>query len=42
MIGAGWHMHLDILVAQVSGARAPSFWSGWVQLRSDYERRIAA
>jgi uncharacterized protein YndB with AHSA1/START domain len=42
MIGAGWHMHLDILVARVSGARAPSFWSGWVQLRSDYERRIAA
>ncbi len=42
MVGAGWHMHLDILVARASGASAPSFWSGWVQLRRDYEQRVAA
>lgn len=42
MVGAGWHMHLDILVARASGTRAPSFWSGWVQLRSQYERRVSA
>lgn len=42
MVGAGWHMHLDILVARATGASAPSFWSGWLQLRSAYERRVAA
>jgi len=42
MVGAGWHMHLDILAARVAGASSPSFWSGWLQLRSDYERRVAA
>jgi len=41
-VGAGWHMHLDILGARARGASAPSFWSGWVKLRSDYERRVAA
>ncbi len=41
MVGAGWHTHLDILVARASGTTAPSFWSGWVQLRSQYERRVA-
>ena len=42
MVGAGWHMHLDILTARATGAPAPSFWSGWLQLRSDYEPRVAA
>jgi uncharacterized protein YndB with AHSA1/START domain len=42
MVGAGWHMHLDILVARARDAQAPSFWSGWVQLRADYDRRVAA
>ena len=42
MVGAGWHMHLNILAARATGASAPSFWSGWLQLRSDYERRVAA
>lgn len=42
MIGAGWHMHLDILAARATGSSAPSFWNGWLQLRSDYERRVAA
>ncbi len=40
MIAAGWHMHLDILVARVSGAQASSFWSGWVRLRDAYEQRL--
>lgn len=42
MVGAGWHMHLDILLAQVAGAPAPSFWHGWVRLRAEYEQRIPA
>lgn len=41
-VGAGWHMHLDILVARATGAPPPSFWSGWLRLRHDYERRLAA
>jgi uncharacterized protein YndB with AHSA1/START domain len=42
MVGAGWHMHLDILQARAEGRTPPSFWRGWVRLRSEYERRLAA
>jgi uncharacterized protein YndB with AHSA1/START domain len=42
MVGAGWHMHLDILQARVEGSTPASFWSGWVRLRGEYERRLAA
>lgn len=41
MIAAGWHMHLDILLARVAGTDPASFWSGWAQLRNDYEQRLA-
>ncbi len=40
MIAAGWHMHLDILTAQVQEIPAGSFWSGWATLRSVYETRL--
>jgi uncharacterized protein YndB with AHSA1/START domain len=36
----GWHMHLDILVAELSGARPPSFWSGWKRLGDAYDGRF--
>ena len=36
MIAGGWHMHLDILVAVVSGTQPPSFWSGWTELQAIY------
>jgi uncharacterized protein YndB with AHSA1/START domain len=42
MVGAGWHMHLDILVARVTGAEPEPFWSGWSRLRSEYEGRVPA
>lgn len=42
MVGAGWHMHLDILVARVTGGTPEPFWDGWSRLRPDYERRIPA
>lgn len=42
MVGAGWHAHLDILVARVGGTVAPSFWSSWLALRRAYEGRIPA
>ncbi len=36
----GWHMHLDILVAALSGTRPPSFWSGWTRLQDVYDGRL--
>jgi len=41
-ICAGWHMHLDLLVAQITGAKAEPFWDGWSRLKKEYERRIPA
>jgi uncharacterized protein YndB with AHSA1/START domain len=43
MVGAGWHAHLDILVARVSGKTpAVPFWDGWVKLKQEYETRLPA
>lgn len=38
MVGAGWHMHLDLLVALFTGTKPPPFWDGWASLKQDYER----
>lgn len=42
MIGAGWHMHLDVLRARIAGAKPEPFWDGWLRLRDEYERRVPA
>jgi uncharacterized protein YndB with AHSA1/START domain len=42
MVGAGWHMHLDILVARVTGQEPAPFWDGWSRLRTEYDRRLPA
>ncbi|CDZ46609.1 SRPBCC family protein [Neorhizobium galegae] len=42
MVGAGWHMHLDILVARATGAKPEPFWEGWSRLKEEYDRRIPA
>jgi uncharacterized protein YndB with AHSA1/START domain len=42
MIGAGWHMHLDILAARASGTQPESFWQGWSRVKQEYERIIPA
>lgn len=42
MIGAGWHMHLDILVARARGEEPGPFWDGWLRLRQDYDGRLPA
>ncbi len=42
MVGAGWHMHLDILQALCDGTRPGSFWSGWKRLKAEYEQRLSA
>ncbi len=42
LVGPGWHMHLDILQARAEGRTPGSFWSGWLRLRAEYERRLPA
>lgn len=42
-VSAGWHMHLDILVARVSGKEDPApFWDGWSRLKQEYDPRLPA
>jgi uncharacterized protein YndB with AHSA1/START domain len=40
MVGAGWHMHLDILEACASGRKPDPFWDGWIRLRDEYDQRL--
>lgn len=40
MVAAGWHTHLDILVANTAGGSAPSFWGEWLRLRGEYAARL--
>jgi len=42
MIGAGWHQHLDTLVARATGEKPEPFWEGWTRLRGEYDRLIPA
>jgi uncharacterized protein YndB with AHSA1/START domain len=41
-VSAGWHMHLDVLVARASGNEPASFWEGWSKLQQEYDRRLPA
>jgi uncharacterized protein YndB with AHSA1/START domain len=41
-VSAGWHAHLDILVARISGEEPAPFWDDWACLRTEYDRRIPA
>lgn len=41
-VSAGWHMHLDVLVARASGNEPPPFWEGWSRLHEQYGRRLPA
>lgn len=40
MVGAGWHMHLDVLVARLDGKEPEPFWDGWIRLHAEYEGRL--
>jgi uncharacterized protein YndB with AHSA1/START domain len=40
MVGAGWHMHLDVLVASLSGTQTEPYWDGWVRLKSEYDQLL--
>jgi uncharacterized protein YndB with AHSA1/START domain len=41
-VAAGWHAHLDILVARASGKEPAPFWGNWTHLHKDYDRQIPA
>ena len=41
-VSAGWHMHLDILVARANGRKPAPFWDGWSRLKKEYYRRLPA
>lgn len=41
-VGAGWHMHLDVLVARANGEEPESFWEGWSRLHKEYDQRLPA
>ena len=41
-VSAGWHSHLDLLVARACGTELPPFWANWLRLREEYDRRLPA
>lgn len=41
VIAAGWHVHLDIMIAELSELEAPSFWSTWASLKTEYGKRLS-
>lgn len=40
MVSAGWHAHLDVLVARMEGTEPALFWEAWLKLKEDYAARI--
>ncbi|MDZ4372746.1 MAG: SRPBCC family protein [Phenylobacterium sp.] len=39
-VSAGWHAHLDVLVAHLHDAAPPPFWANWARLRGEYDARL--
>jgi uncharacterized protein YndB with AHSA1/START domain len=39
-VSAGWHAHLDVLVARLEGDDLPLFWKTWTELRAAYDQRL--
>jgi uncharacterized protein YndB with AHSA1/START domain len=39
-VSAGWHAHLDVLVAVAEGRPLPPFWPAWQRLKADYAARL--
>ncbi len=42
MIAAGWHLHLEVLAARLSGTAPAPFWDRWTELHAAYGRRLPA
>lgn len=41
-VSAGWHAHLDLLVALVTGEARPRYWELHTRLEAEYARRLAS
>jgi len=41
-VSAGWHSHLDVLVARARGKEPAPFWDAWLRLQNEYDRRLPA
>ena len=41
-VSTGWHAHLDVLAAVLSGAKPAPFWDSMTRLRAEYEKRTPA
>jgi len=41
-VSAGWHVHLGVLLARLSGTKSEPFWDAYARLRKDYEQRQAS
>jgi hypothetical protein len=41
-VSAGWHAHLDVLLARATGKEPEPFWDGLSRLRKEYDRRLPA
>jgi uncharacterized protein YndB with AHSA1/START domain len=41
-VAAGWHTHLDVLVARANAKQPAPYWDVWVKLQQDYDKRIPA
>lgn len=39
-VSAGWHAHLDVLVARASGQDPAPFWDNWTRLQTQYASRF--
>ncbi len=41
-VGPGWHGHLDVLAARISGKEPEPFWDEIARLKQEYVRRMPA
>lgn len=41
-VAAGWHTHLDVMVARAIDQPPAPFWDGWTLLQKEYDRRLPA
>ena len=41
-VSAGWHAHLEVLIAVLNGRQRPLFWKTWTELRAAYDQRLPA
>lgn len=40
-VGSGWHAHLGVLADRLHGREPEPFWSKYVPLEEEYEKRIS-